>query len=128
MIHMGHTTHDTRVSKQCDVWATRHMTHVRRMTRDLSVCPSRSGMTLRLTLLYMHLGGFPFRGVFTHCVDGSHFVTTHLSGTHGSSCLLSVVGVLSAGTLGVWASESLLSVPWGGDPEVGLPKRIVILC
>ena len=30
--------------------------------------------------------------------------------------------------LGVRASESLLSVPWGGDPEVGLPKRIVILC
>ena len=67
---------------------------------------------------------FPFWGSCYSVVWLDHILSPlACRGTRGSSRLPSVVGVY----LGVWASESLLSVPWGGDPEVGLPRHIIIL-
>ena len=109
------------------MWVTRHMTHVGRMTCDLGVALPLSSMTLRPTLLQHASGCLSFLGrLLLHCVDGPHFVTTRLS-RDPRKFLPALCCGSAAVHLGVRPSESLLSVPWGGDPEVGLPRCIVIL-
>ena len=56
-------------------------------------------------------------------------MSVHLSidGHLGLSCLLAVVNN-AATNVGMRISESLLSVPLGINPEVGLQGHMVVLC